>query len=351
MVFGVDPDVLVHGGVSYDTLICPEDRERVQREVLSTLMPLGTFTAEYRILHADGQRRTVREQSRAARDSQGKIIAWEGFVYEITAQVDHACVRNERDAQLQHAKNLKSINLLARGIAHDFNNMIAGILSSAELIKMDSIPGNTSDEFLDQIFATGGRARQMINELREFSLREPCAPALIPLQPIVVECLQLLRSIVREKVEVTQEIDLNCPGVFADACQLHQAIMKLANNSRNSLPEHEGRIDVRLDQCEIKLDAALPHAGLRAGRFVRISIRDNGRGLNDGAMKRVFEPFAMKFVGGKNSGLDLFLVQEIANAHDGAVTVESTPGKGTEYHLYLPIPAQVAPVGRSALGV
>lgn len=248
--------------------------------------------------------------------------------------------RREQEFQFQQARNLKSMNMLARGVAHDFNNILAGILSSAELMKMDATPGNPGNELIEQIFESGGRARVMIQQLREFSQRKPCERALIPLQPVVEECLQLLPSIIPGQVEITHAIAHDCPAVFADAAQIQEAVMKLCLNSRNLLPDRKGQINVRLDQCEIDHDTAAAHSCLCARSYARISVRDNGPGLSKSLMERIFEPFAYKSVDGKNSGLELFIVQEIASENDGAVTVESAPDRGTVFHLFFPIPAE-----------
>ncbi len=228
------------------------------------------------------------------------------------------------------------MNMLARGVTHDFNNILAGILSSAELIRMDAPPGNPGNEFLEQIFVAGERARLMINQLRDFSQRKPCERALIPLQPVAEECMRLLRSIIPDKVEITHDIGPACPAVFADAAQIHQAIMQLCINAWHSLPDRIGRIHVRLDECKIDPEAAA-HFTLRAGPQVRLSISDNGQGLRKDDLERIFEPFALKSIGGRNSGLELFTVQEIVNENNGVITVESAPGKGMEFHLYFPI--------------
>ena len=230
------------------------------------------------------------------------------------------------------------MNMLARGVAHDFNNILAGILSSAELIRMDSTPGNPGNEFLEQIFLAGERARVMIKQLRDFSLRKPCEPALIPLPPVVEECLRWLRSIIPDKVEITHDIGPACPAVFADAAQIQQAIMQLCINAWHSLPERMGRIHVRLDEFKFEPEAEA-HSARCTGPQVRLSVCDNGPGLRKDELDRVFEPFALKSIGGRNSGLELFIVQEIANENNGTIVVESTPGKGTGFHLYFPIPA------------
>ncbi len=255
-----------------------------------------------------------------------------------TAHAEARRIRREQEFQSRRDREHKSINILARKVAHDFNNILAGILSSAELIKLDLAPENPGYEILEQIFLAGGRAREMIRQLRDFSQRKSAERALIPLPPVIEECLQMLRSIIPDKVEITHAIAQKCPPIFADAAQIHQAVTTLCLNAWNSLPERTGRINVRLDECEITPDTAAAQTGLRAGKYARISIRDNGPGLRKNDLERAFEPFAFKRSSGKDSGLELFTVQEIAFENDGAVTVESTPTDGTVFHLYFPIP-------------
>ena len=245
--------------------------------------------------------------------------------------------RREKEFQFQQARNIKSMNMLARGMAHDFNNILAGILSSAELIRMDSTPGNPSNDFLEQIFVVGERARVMINQLRDFSQRKPCERALIPLQPVVEECLRLLRSIIPDKVDITHDIGPACPAILVDAVQIQQAVMQLCIAAWHSLPEHTGRIHVRLDECEMEPATAAP-SGSHNGRQVRLSVHDNGHGFRKDDLERIFEPFALKSAGGRNSGLEFFTVQEIVNENNGMVIVESAPGHGTEFRIYFPIP-------------
>jgi PAS domain S-box-containing protein len=337
-LLGLEPQALVQSRARYDDLICRDDRDRVQKEIREALMQRDTFSCEYRVLHADGHRRTVWEQGCAVRDHSGAVVAWEGFVTDVSLRTEAARARNDQENQTRQTNNLKSLNALARGVAHDFNNVLAGILSSAELIKMDATPENPHGEFLEHIFETGVRAREMINQLREFSQRKPGERVLIPLAPVLGECLESLRALIPETVEIAHAYAHHCPPVFADAAQVQQAVKQLCLYSWQSLPGQKGRIHVRLDTCEIEANAPA-ETGLRPGNYVRISILDNGGGLRKSQLDRFWEPFAFKTSGDKKSGLELFIVQQIVHEHDGEVTVESTPGKGSIFQIHFPVPA------------
>lgn len=337
-LLGLEPQALVQSRARYDDLICRDDRDRVQKEIHEALMQRDTFSCEYRVLHADGHRHTVWEQGCAVRDPGGAVVAWEGFVTDVSRRTEAARARHDQENQTRQTNSLKSLNALARGVAHDFNNVMAGILSSAELIKLDASPENPHGEFLEHIFETGLRAREMINQLREFSQRKPAERALIALAPVLGECLESLRARIPETVEIAHAYAHHCPPVFADAAQIQQAVKELCLYSWQSLPGQKGRIHLRLDTCEIEVNTPA-EAGLRAGNYVRISILDNGGGLRQSQLDRFFEPFAFKTSGDKKSGLELFLVQQIVHEHDGVVTVDSTPGKGSSFQIFFPIPA------------
>ena len=336
-LLGLAPQELIRDGLGLAKFICPQDCERVHREIAAALARHDTFACEYHLIHAGNRRRIpVWEQGCALRDSRGQVIALEGYVGDLAGSA-----RPRRDFQLQQARAFKSINLLAKGIAHDFNNVLAGIITGADLIKMEmaSNPEQPIGDILEQIFASNGRAQTMIRQLTEFSLRQPAERTLILLPPVVEESLPALRSVIPATVEITHTSEPACPAILADPAQLRQVIMSLCTHAARSLAGHKnGRIQVRLDTCDVGADLAAAQPGLRAGPHVRLAISDNSGQVSKAVLSRMFEPFACKQADGHNSGLELFAVREIVHAHEGAVTVDVVPGAGLVFHLYFPIP-------------
>jgi nitrogen-specific signal transduction histidine kinase len=234
------------------------------------------------------------------------------------------------------------MNKLASGIAHDFNNVIAGIIGSAEVIKMDVPLDQPDNPILEQIFTAGLRARHIIHQLKIFTSRKACQRTLIHLSPVVREAVQGLRSSVPVTVEIVHHLEPECPAILADAAQIQQAVMSLGTNSGHSLGGQPGRIEVRLETCDVAAELAAAHPGLKAGPQVRLSVRDNGHPVSKGGLERMFEPFACKQIDGHDSGLELFAVREIVHAHEGTITVDSAPGEGTVFRLYFPVPENAA---------
>jgi len=230
------------------------------------------------------------------------------------------------------------MNMLAGGVAHDFNNVIAGILGSAEILKIDFPSDQLDDPVLEQIFTAGLRARHIIHQLKIFSERKACQRTLIQLPPVVEEAVQRLRSSVPATVEIVYPLGPKCPAILADSEQIQQAVVSLGTNAGHSLGGRPGRIEVRLEMCDVAADLAAAHLGLKAGPHVLLSVRDNGHPVSKGGLERMFEPFACKQIDGHDSGLELFAVREIVHAHEGAITVDSAPGEGTVFRLYFPVP-------------
>ena len=238
--------------------------------------------------------------------------------------------------QLRRAQKMEAIGTLAGGIAHDFNNVLAAILGSAELIKMDVAAGHPAREYLDQIFQAGHRARDVVQQILTFSQRRETERSVVHLQPVVKECVKLLRSTIPTMVDISWRIDLNCPPVLADPTQIHQVIMNLCTNAWQALPQNDGRIRVNLEMCEPTTAVLAAHPELGTGSLVRLSICDNGTGMDKATMERIFEPFFTTKPVGRGSGLGLAVVHGIVKSHQGAITVESEPGKGSAFHIYLP---------------
>jgi len=168
-LLGVAPEDLTTGSIPFIEWIHPEDRERVWFEVQTALAVPGGFTLAYRVKHTAGEWRSVAEKGWAILDQQGRVTALEGQISDLTLQVEEERKCRRMEDQLRRAQKMETIGTLAGGVAHNFNNVLAGILGSAELIKMDLEPEHPSREFLDHIFLAGRRAREVVQQVLTFS--------------------------------------------------------------------------------------------------------------------------------------------------------------------------------------
>jgi PAS domain S-box-containing protein len=316
-------------------LIHPDERDQVLEVVKSAVAENRSFAVEYRLRHAGGDWRTVWDQGRPFRHGQQTVV--QGQLLDVThrLQLEHARLGTEH--RLLQAQKFSALNQLAGGVAHEFNNLIAGILGSAELVAMDLPEENPGHETLKQIFEASNHARDFVHKLRAVGQRQPPELKPIRLQPVIEECLQILRTIIPAKVELHTQINADCPRVHADHAQIHQAVLDLCLNAWQGLADRRGRIKITLESCPVVRPPAGTPSRLQPGPHVRLTVQDNSPGLEKSAHEDVFHPFRMRRAGGKKAGLELFLVRETIQAHQGEIFVENEPGHGVAFHIYLPV--------------
>jgi nitrogen-specific signal transduction histidine kinase len=228
----------------------------------------------------------------------------------------------------------RALNQLAGGIAHEFNNIVAGILGSAELVAMDLPPGSHAYDSLKQIFEASNRARDFVQKIRILAQRPPLVRKIILLPPIIEECLQILRTLIPEKVQISAVLEPGCPAVHADAASLQQALLDLCLYAWQGLPDRRGCLKVALEHRSRSQPSA---CGVRRRAHLCLTIRDTGPGLDRHALEKIFDPFHSRKSTGKPMGLEMFLVRETIQAHQGEIVVESELDHGTAFHIYLPL--------------
>lgn len=308
--------------------IHPEDRTRVL-EAARTKQVLGTYEEEYRIVRPDGTIRWVRDRASPVRNAGGEISRVVGVAEDITQ-------RKELEQQFRQAQKMESIGTLAGGIAHDFNNILTAIGGYTELARgaLDDRP--EVQELLEAVLAAAGRATGLVRQILAFSRQQPIERRLIQLGPIVAESFALLRASIPSTIEFEKWLAGDAPTVFADPGQVHQCLMNLGTNAWHAMKDGSGLIRITLEKCEIDAAQAAASPQLRPGSYVRVSVRDSGKGMDKATLQRIFDPFFTTKPPGEGTGLGLAVVHGIMVSHEGAVTVESQPDEGTTFHLYFP---------------
>jgi two-component system, cell cycle sensor histidine kinase and response regulator CckA len=247
-----------------------------------------------------------------------------------------------REQELRRSDRLETLGQLAGGIAHDFNNLLAAITNYAGFIAEATAARPRVQADAVQIQAVASRGARLARQLLIFGRQEPAEPALIDLNTLLSDTQELLRTSLGAHIEVRVTPADQPALVLADRSRVQQMLLNLAVNARDAMPDGGGfRVTVR--HIELGEGYAAAHPGLAPGRHVQLSVRDTGHGMSPEVAAHVFEPFFTTKEGGEGTGLGLSTVYGIVTQAGGCITVDSSEGDGSTFHVYLP--AATAPKG------
>ena len=245
--------------------------------------------------------------------------------------------REKLETQLRQAQKLEAIGTLAGGIAHDFNNILAAIMGYTEMALAD-IPGTVSaHQDLEQVLTATLRAKDLVKHILTFSRQgEAQARQPIAVAPIIKEALKLLRASLPTTIEFRRRISEKSGNVVGDPTQLHQVVVNLCTNAAHAMRETGGVLEVTLGRIELDALSAGVHDGLKSGSFVKLTVKDTGHGMDQATLERIFDPYFTTKAVGEGTGLGLAVIGGIVKRHEGAISVQSVPGKGTVFEILLP---------------
>ncbi|VAX16681.1 diguanylate cyclase/phosphodiesterase (GGDEF & EAL domains) with PAS/PAC sensor(s), partial [hydrothermal vent metagenome] len=241
------------------------------------------------------------------------------------------------ERKLRSSQKMEAIGTLAGGIAHDFNNILTSIIAYAELAHNDLKEGSEAKGNLDAALKAGTRAKELVAEILAFSRDGERAVSPVYVQAVVRDTLNILRPIIPSTVSIRENINDNLPPVMAHRTHLTQVVMNLCTNAEHSMRENGGVLDISLEGFEVDEDFALLYSTVSPGSYVRLTISDEGHGMDKETAERVFEPFFTTKKVGEGTGMGLSVVHGIVRDHGGLITVYSEPGQGTTFSVYLPI--------------
>ena len=324
----------------------PADWARHQRQ-LEAHEPFRDFEITHE--GPDGALYTVSVSGEPVFGEGGRFTGYRGVGRDITEQRRGQSLRLELEAQLREAQKMEAIGVLAGGIAHDFNNVLAGILGNAALAAQDLSPAHPAAVSVEQIRKAALRGRGLVQQILAFARRQPREVVSCELRPLVEECIGLLRPTLPAGVVLDAALCEEPLFVMADATQVEQVLMNLCTNAWHSLGGAPGRVAVALARVELDASAARQlGASLTPGAYARLSVEDNGRGMDAGTRARIFEPFFTTKPVGEGTGLGLAVAHGIIAAHGGVIRVQSAPGEGSRFEIYLPRSSAIRAVDRPA---
>ncbi len=261
------------------------------------------------------------------------------LVLVVLAFVNQKQLESERrilEEQARQSQKMEAVGTLAGGVAHDFNNMLTAIIGNAELLRSDDL--NLTDRQraeVEEIRKASERATSLTQQLLAFGRRQMLAPEVVDLNASVAEMQKLLRRLIGEDVELITELDSALGSVKADPAQIDQVIMNLAINARDAMPEG-GEIRIGTANADVDEAEAQVQDGMVPGRYVMLVVSDTGSGMDAETREKIFEPFFTTKDTGAGTGLGLSTVYGIVKQSDGFIGVDSEPGHGTTFKIYLP---------------
>jgi PAS domain S-box-containing protein len=257
-----------------------------------------------------------------------------GVIHDLT-------YRKRIEEQLVQAQKMEAVGQLAGGIAHDFNNLLTVIIGSAETLHDALKPRPDLQRFADLIQRAGERGSELTRRLLAFSRRQMLRPVQIDCNALVRSMQALLRRTLREDVELRTELEPALWTAIADPGQLESAILNLALNAQDAMPDG-GRLTIATANAPLDERYVDAHLEVQSGRYVMISVTDDGQGMPEEVREHVFEPFFTTKEVGKGTGLGLSMVYGFVKQSNGHVTIYSEPGLGTTVRLYLPATGTIA---------
>ncbi|MDM8515142.1 PAS domain S-box protein [Desulfobacterales bacterium HSG16] len=245
--------------------------------------------------------------------------------------------RKHLESQLRQAHKMEAIGTMAGGIAHDFNNILGIILGNIELT-MDDIPqSHCIWANLEEIRIAGLRGKDVVHQLLGFSRKSENKKKTISLGPVIEETLKLMRASIPSNIEIIKNISDKTSYIMADATQMHQIIINLCTNAAHAMADDGGILKIEIHHTVVDPNSAELFHLIHSGPYVRLSVADSGCGIEQNIINRIFDPYFTTKDVGKGTGMGLSVVHGIVKSHDGVVSVDSLPGKGTEFNIYFPV--------------
>jgi len=306
--------------------IHPDDREKVMEAALEAKRSGMGRSIEYRIRHKDGRWVQLESTASVIRNKNGEVEKLVIVNRDVTE-------RKDLEKQLVLSQKLEAIGKLSGGVAHDFNNILNVILGYSEELQKHIPPEDPYREAVDEIINAGKRAASLTQQLLAFSRKQVFESQVIDLKVIVSEAAKMLERLIGEDIKLEIVPTPQIGPVKADRCQIERVILNLAVNAREAMPQG-GKVTIEM--ADVELDETSPTLQRCAtpGPYVMLRVTDTGCGMDAELQSHIFEPFFT--TKGQGTGLGLATVYGVIKQSGGYIGVDSAPGKGTTFRVYLP---------------
>ncbi len=274
-------------------------------------------------------------RSAPRRNERGQFVGGVHVVRDITRRKQYEREQRELHHMLAQAQKMEAIGTLSGGIAHDFNNILSGIMGYTEIVLRQLPEASPLRDKLDQVLKASSRARDIIQQLLTFSRKGAHQRTTIEMGSLLTEATKLVRVMLPASIEIRQEIHSN--GVIhADPTHVHQILLNLATNAFHAMRDTGGVLTLALEDVTLKEPLHLDGQMVRAGPYVKLTVADTGHGIPADVREHIFEPYFTTKKHGEGTGLGLATVRGIVCDYGGLITVDSQPGRGTCFSIFLP---------------
>ena len=261
----------------------------------------------------------------------------QGEVIEIIGSVSDVTKQKKVEQSLSQAAKMEAVGTLAGGIAHDFNNILSGILGYADLLLLEVDENSEIYENLEQIKKAGIRASELVRQILVFSRQNEQENKASKIQKIINEDLNMMQGSLPSAVEIKSDIDENCSAVLINAVSIHQVVVNLCTNAFYAMKDNGGLLEIKLREVDIQNELISKNRDVKNGIYAKLTIKDNGSGMEEDIVEKVFEPYFTTKGVGKGTGLGLSTVYGIVSKHNGYIELNSKLGEGTTFNLYFPV--------------
>jgi PAS domain S-box-containing protein len=302
------------------------ETEIMIKEVLSGKRISGVQSQRYT---KEGNIISVSISSSCFQDTEGNPVG-------IVVNLRDVSNQKKMEIQLQQAQKMESIGTLAGGIAHDFNNILGIIIGNTELAIDDVSEKHPARLSLDEIQKASLRARDVVHQLLSFSRKTELKRKPINITNVIKESLKLIRASIPSNIDILQTLPGDIDTISADTTQINQVIINLCTNAAHAMQYEGGTLEVSLKNMKIDEDSATNYDNFQAGSYVNLMVKDNGQGISQEDIDRIFDPYFTTKEMGKGTGLGLAVVHGIVKSHDGEIKVNSDLNKGTTFSIFFP---------------
>jgi PAS domain S-box-containing protein len=325
-------DILTPDSFEQATKVIADELAREQSEAAD---PYRSRTLEIEQYRKDGTTIWSEVTASFLRNPSGEAVAILGALRDISERKQAEQEKKKLESRLQQAHKMEAIGTLAGGIAHDFNNILAAALGYTEMALGDVSDGSMLHDNLQEVLNAGNRAKDLVKQILAFSRQADQELMPVQVKHVVKEAVRLLRASLPSTIEIRQDIQTDS-ATMADPTRIHQVVMNLCTNADHAMVDTGGTLEISLIDIAIDSTFEARKLDLIPGEYLCLKIGDTGHGMSEDLKARIFEPFFTTKGRDKGTGMGLSVVHGIIKSHGGAISVQSQPGKGSTFEVFLP---------------